>query len=229
MHKKIKIMATAAILTLSMSTTALAYESPVDDLKNVLIEIGIPSNYIGNIVEHLQKIKINKNQADKLMDIVKEAQGIIGNTTNLAELPSSLKAKLQTLAVQAGKIVRLNVKFGKDVNGVTTMVVTTYSGGTLLQLTTLEVIDLVTNFDVDIIAEAIEEAVEFSNDPNKNDLDGDGKPDKGKPGTGEDGFVPEGGGELNDTATPYANLMLAGTSMMGMAGGLHYIGRRKNK
>lgn len=220
MNKRMKIVLSTALLTLTMSTTALAYKSPVNDLKQALIEMGIPNNYIGNIVDYLQKIKVTDKQADQIMSKVKEAKALIGNTSDLSSLSGDVKSKLQSLAIQAGNIVGLNVKFGKDANGVTTMVVTTPSGGTLLQLTTLEIIDLATDFDIDVIIEAIEEAVEFSNDPNKYDLDGDGKPDNPN-------YKPEGGGILNNTATPYGNMMFAGTTMMGMAGGIHVISRKR--
>ena len=206
MNKRMKIVLSTALLTLTMSTTALAYKSPVNDLKQALIEMGIPNNYIGNIVDYLQKIKVTDKQADQIMSKVKEAKSLIGNTRDLSSLSGDVKSKLQSLAIQAGNIVGLNVKFGKDANGVTTMVVTTPSGGTLLQLTTLEIIDLATDFDIDVIIEAIEEAVEFSNNPN---------------------YKSEGGGILNNTATPYGNMMFAGTTMMGMAGGIHVISRKR--
>ena len=57
MNKRMKIVLSTALLTLTMSTTALAYKSPVNDLKQALIEMGIPNNYIGNIVDYLQKLK----------------------------------------------------------------------------------------------------------------------------------------------------------------------------
>ena len=233
MNKRMKIVLSTALLTLTMSTTALAYKNPVNDLKQALIEMGIPNNYIGNVVDYLQKIKITDSQADQIMSKVKEAKALIGNTSDLSSLSGEVKSKLQSLAIQAGNIVGLNVKFGKDANGVTTMVVTTPSGGTLLQLTTLEIIDLATDFDIDVIIEAIEEAVEFSNDPNKYDLDGDGKPDNPNYNQDEDKkpgnpiFKPEGGGNLNNTATPYGNMMFAGTTMMCMAGGMHVISRKR--
>lgn len=233
MNKRMKIVLSTALLTLTMSTTALAYKSPVNDLKQALIEMGIPNNYIGNIVDYLQKIKVTDKQADQIMSKLKEAKALIGNTRDLSSLSGDVKSKLQSLAIQAGNIVGLNVKFGKDANGVTTMDVITPSGGTLLQLTTLEIIDLATDFDIDVIIEAIEEAVEFSNDPNKYDLDGDGKPDNPNYNQDEDKkpgnpiFKPEGGGNLNNTATPYGNMMFAGTTMMCMAGGIHVISRKR--
>lgn len=241
MNKKVKIVLSTALLTLTMSTTALAYKSPVDDLKQALIEMGIPNSYIGNVVDYLQKIKVTDNQMNQIMGKLEEAKELIGDTKSLDLLDSSVKSQLQNLAVQAGNVVGLNVKFGKDSNGATSMVVTTPSGGSLIQLTTVEIIDLVTDFDMDIIVEAIEEAVEFSNDPNKFDLDGDGQVDnpsynpdsdddkenENEEETDSPSYIPEGGGSLNQTATGYGNIMFAGTTMMGMAGGLHVVSRKR--
>lgn len=222
MHKKIRVMAAAAIVTLSMSTTVLAYESPVNDVKNALIQMGVPSNYIGNIVDHLQRIKVSDKEVDLMMGKINEAKSIIGNTKDLSSLSTANKVKLQSIAVEAAKVVDINVKFGTDSKGVTTVVGTTANGGTVLQLNTLEVINLATNFDMNVVVDAVQEAADFSNDKNKIDLDGDGKPDKPE-------FKPEGGGKLNKTATPFGNMMFAGTSMIGMAGGVHFLARKKRK
>ena len=219
MNKKIKTLIAASMLTVAMGTTALADKSPVADLKQAMIEMGIPNSYIGNVVEYLQTIKITEAQKNQAMSYIEQAKTLIGDTKDISKLSASEKSKLQSLAVQAGNTLGMNVKFGKDSKGVTTVVVTTAKGGTLVQLDTKDVLGLVKNFDVDVIINVIEEAVEFSNDPNKYDLDGDGKPDSG--------YIPEGGGELNNTATPYGNLMLAGTTMMGMAGGIHVVSRKR--
>ena len=40
--------------------------------------MGIPNNYIGNIVDYLQKIKVTDKQADQIMSKVKEAKALIG-------------------------------------------------------------------------------------------------------------------------------------------------------
>lgn len=218
MNKKIKTLLAASVLTVAMGTTALADNTAVTELKQAMIEVGIPSNYIGNVVEYLQTIKITESQKNQAMGYIQEAKNLIGDTKDISKLPASVKSKLQSLAVQAGNVLGMNVKFGKDSNGVTTVVVTTSSGGTLVQLNTKDVISLVTNFDINKVINVLEEAVEFSNDPNKNDLDGDGKPDS---------YIPEGGGTLNSTATPYGNLMIAGTTMMTMAGGIHVLSKKR--
>lgn len=219
MNKKIKTLLVASVLTAFMGTTALADNTAVTELKQAMIEVGVPSNYIGNVVEYLQTIKITDAQKNQAMGYIQQAKNLIGDTKDLSKLPASVKTNLQSLAVQAGNVLGMNVKFGKDSNGVTTVVVTTSNGGTLVQLSTKDVIGLVKNFDINKIINVLEEAVEFSNDPNKYDTDGDGKPDSG--------YIPEGGGVLNGTATPYGNIMIAGTTMMTMAGGIHILSKKR--
>lgn len=214
MNKRIKVVLSAALLTLTMGTTALADNNAVADLKQSLISAGVPSNYVGNIVDYLQKVNITQAQANQVKAKINEVKSLIGNQKDLTKLDSATKAKIQSLATEAGNIVGLNVKFGKNSNGATTVVVTTPSGGTLLQLSTTEAIGLVTNFNIDVITNAIDEAVEFSNDSNKNE-------------TGKPNYTPEGGGSLNNTATPYGNIMVAGTTMMSMAGGLHVLSKKR--
>ena len=222
MNKRIKMVLSAAALSLTLVATAVpaSHADTVSELKQALISAGVPSSYVGNVVDYLQKVNITQAQANQIKGKINEAKSLIGDVKNLGKLDSSVKTKIQSLAIQAGNIVGLNVNFGKSASGATVVVVTTPSGGTLLQLSTVEAGGLVTDFNIDTIINAVEEAIEFSNDPNKNDLDGDGKPDNPN-------FKPEGGGDLNNTATPYGNLMLAGTTMMGMAGGVHVISKKR--
>jgi len=151
MNKKIKTLIAASMLTVAMGTTALADKSPVADLKQAMIEMGIPNSYIGNVVEYLQTIKITEAQKNQAMSYIEQAKTLIGDTKDISILPASVKSKLQSLAVQAGNTLGMNVKFGKDSKGVTTVVVTTANGGTLVQLDTKDVLGLVKNFDVDDI------------------------------------------------------------------------------
>ncbi|MGL5695141.1 MAG: hypothetical protein ACRCXA_13765, partial [Peptostreptococcaceae bacterium] len=129
------------------------------------------------------------------MNYIEEAKAVIGNTKDISQLSASQKNKLQSLAVNAGNVLGLNVAFSKNSQGVTVVVVTDSKGGTLLQLSTLEMLDLVTNFEIEVIIGALESIVEFSNDPNKGKYD-------------------PVSGELNQTATPYGNLMLLGAALV---------------
>ena len=219
MNKKIKMLLATSVLTAFMGTTALADNTAVTELKQAMISMGVPSNYIGNVVEYLQRVNITNAQKNQAMGYIQQAKSLIGDTKDISKLPANVKSSIQSLAVQAGNVLGMNVNFGKNSNGATTVVITTSNGGTLVQLTTTDVVGSVTNFDINSIINFMEEAVEFSNDPNKYDTDGDGNPDSG--------YIPEGGGQLNGTATPYGNIMMAGTTMMTMAGGIHVLSKKR--
>jgi len=224
MNKKIKTLLAASVLTVAMGTTALADNTAVTELKQAMISMGVPSNYIGNVVEYLQRVNITNAQKNQAMGYIQQAKNLIGDTKDISKLPASVKSNIQSLAVQAGNVLGMNVNFGKNSNGKTTVVVTTSNGGTLLQLSTTDVIGSVENFDINKIINFIEEAVEFSNDPNKNNTGGNSGSTGGNSGSG---YVPEGGGTLNGTATPYGNIMMAGTTMMTMAGGIHVLSKKR--
>lgn len=216
MNKKIKVVLSAALISLTMGTTALADNNAVADLKQALISAGVPSNYVGNVVDYLQKVNITQAQADQVMAKINEAKALIGDVKDVTKLDASVKSQIQSLVSQAGDILGLNVNFGKDSSGKITIVVTTPSGGTLVQLSSETAGSIVTNFDINVIVNALEEIVEFSNNTNKNDGE-----------TDNPNFIPEGGGSLNQTATGYGNLMLAGTTMMSMAGGVHVLSKKR--
>lgn len=206
MKKIFKSMVISMLLVFTLVTSAFA--SPINDIRNELISIGVPTNYVANIVEYLQKTNITDAQYNKVMKYMEDAKDIIGNVQNLASLSSADKARLQNLAVRAGNVLGVTVQFGKNSQGVTTLVVTDSNGGTLLQLSTLEVIDLAVNFDATVIVEAFESMAEFSNDP-----------DKGK-------YDPVSG-ELNQTAAGYANIMAMGAGLVACAGGVFVYSRRQ--
>ena len=222
MNKRIKMVLSAAALSLTLVATAVpaSHADTVSELKQALISAGVPSSYVGNVVDYLQKVNITQAQANQIKGKINEAKSLIGGATDITKLDASVKTKVQSLVKQAASTIGLNANFGKDSNGKVTIVLTTPSGGTLAVLSSDTAGDIATNFDINTIIDAVDQAVDFSNDPNKNDLDGDGKPDNPN-------FKPEGGGGLNNTATPYGNLMLAGTTMMGMAGGLHVISKKR--
>ena len=206
MKKIFKSMVISMLLVFTLVTSAFA--SPINDIRNELISMGVPTNYVANIVEYLQKTNITDAQYNKVMKYMEEAKDIIGNVKDLRSLSSADKSKLQNLAVKAGNVLGVNVQFGKNSQGITTLVVTDSNGGVLLQLTTKEVNALVNNFDATVIVEVFESMVEFSNDP-----------DKGK-------YDPVSG-ELNQTAAGYANIMAMGAGLVAGAGGVFVYSRRQ--
>ena len=206
MKKMFRSMILSMALVLTLATSAFA--NPVNDIRNELLSIGVPTNYVANIVEYLQKTTITDAQHEKAMTYVNQAKAIIGNISNLGQLSASQKNELQSLAVSAGKVLGLNVQFSKNSKGVTVVSVTDSKGGTLLQLSTVQVMDLVTNFEMEVIIDLLESVVEFSNNPEKGE------------------YSPTGG-ELNQTATGYGNMMLLGAALVALAGGVFTYSKRQ--
>lgn len=197
MKKILKTLVVSLAMVLTMTVSVFA--NPANDLKNELLSLGIPSSYVGNIIEYLQKTTISEADYNKAMGYVNEAKAIIGNTKDLGKLSQKDKNTLQSLASKAGNALGLKVNFGKNAQGKTTVVVTDSNGATILKMSTADVLELVTNFDISVVVEILESVVEFSNNP-----------DKGE-------FTPVGG-ELTGTATTYPALMLLGALMVVGAG-----------
>lgn len=197
MKKILKTLVVSLAMVLTMTVSVFA--NPANDLKNELLSLGIPSSYVGNIIEYLQKTTISEADYNKAMGYVNEAKAIIGNTKDLGKLSQKDKNTLQSLASKAGNALGLKVNFGKNAQGKTTVVVTDSNGATILKMSTTDVLELVTNFDISVVVEILESVVEFSNNP-----------DKGE-------FTPVGG-ELTGTATTYPALMLLGALMVVGAG-----------
>ena len=199
MKKIFRSMILSALLVLTLSTSVFA--NPVSDIRTELLSIGVPKNYVATIVEYLQKTTINEKQYHEAMVYVNQAKKVIGNETNLDNLTESKKIELHDLAIKVGKVLGVNVQFSKNNQGVTVLTITDLNGNTLLQLTTFQVIDLVTKFDMQVLVDLLEAIIDFSNDT-----------DKGK-------YDPMGG-ELNQTATPYGNIMVLGAGLVAIAGGV---------
>ncbi|QJA09374.1 hypothetical protein HF520_10575 [Romboutsia sp. CE17] len=206
MKKMFRSMILSMVLVLTLVTSAFA--NPVNDIRNELLSIGVPKNYVANIVEYLQKTTITDAQYENAMSYVNKAKAIIGNESDLRQLSTSQKNELQSLAISAGKVLGLNVQFSKNSQGKTVVSVTDSKGGTLLQLSTVQVMDLVTNFEMEVIIDLLESVVEFSNNPEKGE------------------YSPTGG-ELNQTATGYGNMMLLGAALVALAGGVFTYSKRQ--
>lgn len=206
MKKIFKSMILSTVLVLTLATSAFA--NPVNDIRSELLSIGIPKNYVATIVEYLQKTTITDKQYEKAMTYINKAESIIGNESDLSQLSQSQKNEIQNLAVKVGKVLGVNVEFSKNSQGVTVVSVTDLKGNTLLELSTLQVIDLVTNFDMQILIDLLKSIVEFSNNPDK-------------------GNYSPTGGELNQTATGYGNMMLLGAGLVALGGGVFTYSKRQ--
>lgn len=206
MKKMFKSMILSMALVLTLATSAFA--NPVDDIRSELLAMGVPKNYVANVVEYLQKTTISDAQYKEAMAYVNKAKAIIGDVKDLSQLSASQKNELQSAAVSAGKVLGLNVAFSKNSQGVTVLSVTDSKGGTLLQLSTTQVMDLVTNFEIEDVVALLESVVEFSNNPNKGE------------------FNPTGG-QLNQTATSYGNVMFLGAALVALAGGVYTYSKKQ--
>lgn len=205
MKKIFKSMILSTVLVLTLATSAFA--NPVDDIRSELLSMGVPTNYVATIVEYLQKTTITDKQYEKAMTYINKAKSIIGNEQDLSQLSPSQKSELHNLAMSAGKVLGVNVQFSKN-QGVTVLIITDLKGSTLLELSTLQVIELVTNFEMEEIIELLESIVQFSNNP-----------DKGE-------YSPTDG-ELNQTATGYGNMMLLGAVLVALGGGVFTYSKRQ--
>lgn len=206
MKKIFKSLLVSMVMVVAM--TASVFANPVTDLRDDLLSVGVPNSYVGTIVEYLQKTTISDSQYNAAMGHINEAKAIIGDTKDIRDLSTSDKNTVQSLVSKAGNTLGLNIKFGKNAQGITTVVATDAKGGTILKMTTQDVIGSVENFDPSAIIGIFNSMVEFSNNP-----------DKGN-------FTPVGG-ELTQTATSYGNIMVIGVAMVAVAIGMVVVGKKQ--
>ena len=206
MKKLLKTLLISMVMVFAMAITTFA--NPVTDLRDELLAIGVPSAYVGNVIEHLQKTSISDSQYKSIKKDIAKAKDIIGDTKDLTKLSSKDKNSLQHLATKAGKSLGLNVKFSKNASGKTVVVATDKNGATILKMSTADVQGLVINFNLEILINIFESIVEFANNP-----------DKGN-------FTPIGG-ELTQTATGYGKTMALGLAMIAGALGVVTVSKKQ--
>lgn len=209
MKKLLNTLALTVVMMFSGSILAFAAPAtPAQQLQAKLTALGVPNTYIGNVVEHLQKIQITEAQSNNLLALVDEAAAVLGDSTNLRKLSDADKNVIMDLAKEAGSSIGLNTTFGKDAKGKTTFTLTDTNGKAILSLSTLDVEDIITNVNTNTIKDALIEVVEFSNNP-----------EKGK-------FDPISG-SLNNTGTNNGTIVLSGVGLMTL-GGLVFLKSKKS-
>lgn len=201
MKKIFKSMVVTAAMVCSMAVSAFA--TSADDLHKELLAAGVSSSDAAKIVEYLNKTTISDADYQKAKGYVNEAKAIIGNTKDLSKLSTADKAKLKNLATQAGNTLGLNVSIG---NG--TVVVTDSKGASLLSMDVKKAMETVADFSAETVVGLLDTMVQYSNSANK------------------ENFTPVGG-QLTQTATPYANLMVAGAAMIVVAGGVVLVSKKQ--
>lgn len=200
MKKALKLMSMTLLMTLMLSTVSFATNlTPAQQLQQRLINLGIPNTYIGNIVEYLQKIKINEDQFNTINAKIDEAVALTDGATDISTIDEEVKSKIKNLASESASILGLRLTFGKDSKGVTTATLSDANGNNILSINTFDVIDLVQNIDANEIKEVVRIITEFSNNPEKNKFD-------------------PISGELNKTGTNVGNVMATGFALIALSG-----------
>ena len=208
MKKVLKIMSMTLLMTFMLSTVSLATNLTLaQQLQQRLITLGIPNTYTGNIVEYLQKIKINEDQFKSINAKIDEAVALSNGATDISIIDEEVKSKIKNLASESASILGLRLTFGKDSKGVTTATILDANGNNILSLNTFNVIDLVQDIDPNEIKEVVIIITEFSNNPEKNKFD-------------------PISGELNKTGTNLGNVMAVGFGLIALSGAIFITSKR---
>ena len=196
------------LMTFMLSTVSFATNLTLaQQLQQRLITLGIPNTYTGNIVEYLQKIKINEDQFKSINAKIDEAVALSNGATDISIIDEEVKSKIKNLASESASILGLRLTFGKDSKGVTTATILDANGNNILSLNTFNVIDLVQNIDTNEIKEVVIIITEFSNNPEKNKFD-------------------PISGELNKTGTNLGNVMAVGFGLIALSGAIFITSKR---
>lgn len=209
MRKLFKTLALTA--TMMFSVSVLAFAEPIttaQQLQVKLTELGVPNTYIGNVVEHLQKVQITEAQSSNLLSLVDKAAAVVGDSKDLSKLTASDKESVMNLAKEAGSTIGLNVSFGKDAKGLTTVTLTDTTGKTVLALNSSDVKDIIKNVDTNKVKDTLKEVVNFSNST-------------------ETGKFQPVSGSLNNTGTNAGAVVLSGATLMAL-GGLVFLKTKKS-
>lgn len=177
MKKILKTLMVTLMITIMSTTAVFAYSvKSAEEIRQMLLNLGVPSTYVGNAIEYLQKIEISEEQYDIIKAKINEAEQILNGENDITSLDSDRKEALKNLATEAASVVGLNVVFGKDSTGVTTVVLTDANNNVVVSLNTLQVIEIVQNLDLEEIKEITKDLIEFANNSEKDEfepVDGD--------------------------------------------------------
>ena len=200
MKKVLKVMLITLLMTLMLSTVSFARNLTLaQQLQQRLINLGISNTYIGNLVEYLQKIRINEDQFNSINSKIDEAISLTNGSTDIINIDEEVKSKIKNLASESVSMLGLRLTFGKDSKGVTTATLLDANNNNILSLNTFDVVELVENIDPNEIKEIVRIITEFSNNTEK------------------DKFYPISG-ELNKTGTNVGNLMTTGFGLIALSG-----------
>ena len=208
MKKVLKVMLITLLITLMLSTVSFARNLTLaQQLQQRLISLGISNTYIGNLVEYLQKIRINEDQFNSINSKIDEAISLTNGSTDIINIDEEVKSKIKNLASESVSMLGLRLTLGKDSKGVTTATLSDANNNNILSLNTFDVVELVENIDPNEIKEIVRIITEFSNNIEK------------------DKFYPISG-ELNKTGTNVGNLIIAGFGLIALSGAVFVTSKR---
>ena len=208
MKKVLKVMLITLLMTLMLSSVSFARNLTLaQQLQQRLISLGISNTYIGNLVEYLQKIRINEDQFNSINSKIDEAISLTNGSTDIINIDEEVKSKIKNLASESVSMLGLRLTLGKDSKGVTTATLSDANNNNILSLNTFDVVELVENIDPNEIKEIVRIITEFSNNIEK------------------DKFYPISG-ELNKTGTNVGNLIIAGFGLIALSGAVFVTSKR---
>lgn len=177
MKKILKTLMVTLMISIMSSTAVLADSvKSAEEIRQMLLGLGIPSTYVGNAIEYLQKTEISEAQYEVIKAKINEAEKILNGDTDISLIDSERKAVLQNLATEAASSVGLKVVFGKDSTGVTTVVLSDANNNIIVAIDTIQVIEIVQNLDLEEVHEMTKDLIEFANNSEKDEfepVDGD--------------------------------------------------------
>ena len=208
MKKILKTLIVTLMLSIMTSTVVLADSvKSAEEIKQMLLGLGIPSTYVGNAIEYLQKKEMSEAQYEVIKAKINEAEEILNGDSDISVIDSERREVLQNLAKEAASSVGLKVVFGKDSTGVTTVVLSDANNNTIVAIDTLHVIEIVQNLDLEEVHEMTKDLIEFANNSEK------------------DKFEPVDG-DFNYTGTNAGNTILLGLGLI-MLSGVTFVTTRK--
>lgn len=208
MKKVLKVMLAMVLMFNVISIKAFAYDIPsAEEISQLLLEHGVPHTYVGNAIEYLQKIEVTEEQYNRILSKIDEAEAILDGISDITTADDEIKNAVKNLISETAQVVGLQVVFGKDSTGVTTVVLVDTSGNNIAELNTFHVVDIVQNLDLNRITETVTDVVIFAN------------------GTTKDEFDPIDG-DFNNTGNNYGNSILVGSGLIILSGVTFVVSRK---
>ena len=192
LNKKIVCVFTFIFLVFTYCIPVFA--APVNDLKSSLINLGVPQDQVGNVIEYIEKTNISGDKFQAIQNDIDVTTASLKGTKDLTSLDDATATKVEQNITNGFKELGLTAAFTtSDQTGDVTLVVKETNGTVLLTMDSLATNNILTNFD----ASKITETLNLSKEANK-------------AGT----FQPTTGTEMRQTGTNYGNFIMIGIFMI---------------